>query len=53
MILQRLVDANCRFINMVVGAYGKQSDGETLRFSALFLYMSDERLKRSNASDIS
>lgn len=44
-VLQGLVDAHYRFINIDVGGYGKQSDGGTFRSSALFLYMSDGRLK--------
>lgn len=44
-VLQGLVDANYKFINIDVGGYGKQSDGGTFRSSALFLYLSDGRLK--------
>lgn len=43
-VLQGLVDANYKFINIDVGAYGKQSDGGTFRSSALFLYLSEGRL---------
>lgn len=43
-VLQGLVDAHYRFINIDVGGYGKQSDGGTFRSSALFLYLSDGRL---------
>lgn len=43
-VLQGLVDAHYKFINIDVGGYGKQSDGGTFRASALFLYLSDGRL---------
>lgn len=43
-VLQGLVDANYRFINIDVGGYGKQSDGGTFRSSSLFVYLSDGRL---------
>lgn len=44
-VLEELVDTNYKFINIDVGDYGKQSDGGTFRSSALFLYLSDGRLK--------
>ena len=44
-VLQGLVDANYKFINIDVGGYGKQSDGGTFRSSALFLYLQDGRLQ--------
>lgn len=47
-VLQGLVDANYRFINIDVGGYGKQSDGGTFRSSALFLYLSEGRLNIPN-----
>lgn len=43
-VLQALVDANYKFINIDVGGYGKQSDGGTFRSSTLFLYLTDGRL---------
>ena len=47
-VLQGLVDANYKFINIDVGGYGKQSDGGTFRSSALFMYLSDGRLNIPN-----
>lgn len=51
-VLQGLVDANYKFINIDVGGYGKQSDGGTFRSSALFLHLSDGRLHIPNASPL-
>lgn len=48
-VLQGLVDANYKFININVGGYGKQSDGGTFRSSALFLNLLDGRLKVPDA----
>lgn len=48
-VLQGLVDGDYKFINVEVGGYGKQSDGGTFWSSALFLYLSDGRLKHPDA----
>jgi hypothetical protein len=52
-VLQGLVDANYKFLNIDVGGYGKQSDGGTCRSSALFLHLSDGRLNIPNESNLS
>lgn len=43
-VLQGVADANCRFVAIEVGGYGKQSDGGTFRNSSLFHLMESGRL---------
>lgn len=43
-VLQALVDANYRFINIDVGGYGKQSDGGTFKASRLYKKLIDGSL---------
>lgn len=43
-VLQAVSDANCRFIFIEVGAYGKQSDGGTFRNSQLYRLMEKKKL---------
>ena len=43
-VLQAVADANCKFIAIEVGGYGKQSDGGTFRNSSLFHLMESGRL---------
>ncbi|XP_065084914.1 uncharacterized protein LOC135707109 [Ochlerotatus camptorhynchus] len=38
-VLQGVADANCKFISVEVGGYGKQSDGGTFNASTLFKLM--------------
>lgn len=35
-IVQAIADANCKFIAIEVGGYGKQSDGGTFSFSQMY-----------------
>lgn len=42
--LQAVSDANCKFICIETGAYGKQSDGGTFRNSQLFRLMEQKKL---------
>ena len=38
-VLQGLVDANCKFITVDMGGFGKQSDGGTFLASDLFRFI--------------
>jgi hypothetical protein len=44
-VLQAVLDANLKFVTVDVGAYGKQSDGGTLRNSALYQSLETRSLK--------
>lgn len=44
LVLQAVADANCKFIFIEAGAYGKQSDGGTLRKSAIFSRLENHTL---------
>lgn len=43
-VLQAVSDANCRFIMVEVGGYGKQSDGGTFNASDMFQMMNEGKL---------
>ncbi|CAH1962620.1 unnamed protein product [Acanthoscelides obtectus] len=43
-VLQAVADANCKFVTIDVGGYGKQSDGGTFRSSSLFHLLDTGRL---------
>lgn len=43
-VLQAVSDANCRFIMVEVGGYGKQSDGGTFNASDMFKLMNEGKL---------
>lgn len=49
-VLQALVDANYRFINIDGGGYGKQSDGGTFKASLLYKKLVDGSLNLPNNS---
>jgi len=44
-VLQAVVDADLKFVTVDVGAYGKQSDGGVLRYSALYQSLVTRSLK--------
>lgn len=51
-VLQALVDANYRFINIDVGGYGKQSDGGTFKASPLYKKLSQGTLNLPDSSPL-
>jgi len=51
-VLQGLADLRYRFIAIDVGAYGKQSDGEIFRHSALYQLLSSNNFKMLNAKKL-
>lgn len=51
-VLQALVDANYRFVNIDVGGYGKQSDGGTFKASSLYKKLSQGTLNLPDSSPL-
>jgi hypothetical protein len=51
-VLQGLSDARYRFIAIVVGAYGKQTDGGIFRHSSLYQLLSSNSFNMPNAKTL-
>jgi hypothetical protein len=43
-VLQALLDANCKFITVDIGGFGKQGDGSTFLASDLFSFIDRKRI---------